>query len=225
MNILRNFKVRYKERPNIYAFRVLFWLYILITFLFVERFNFMILNLALAYIPLEISVVIDNTDYKEGRINKMKYWMLLLLWLFFYPNSPYLITDFFHLAKLNYMDTVIRSRFTTNPYVWKHFAYMATGVILGIGMGLLSLKIIYRSFIDSIKKVNSVIFVTTISFLSSYAIYVGRFLRLHSLDLIIAPLITLERILSVFSLKFFYFIIYMTIVQIIIYIVWKLIKD
>lgn len=225
MEILKNFKTKNREKLNIYAFRVLFWSYILISLLFIDRFNFMILNLSLAYIPFELSVIISSMKYKEKKSNRLIYWVVFLLWLFFYPNAPYLITDFFHLARLDYIDPMRDYIFTSDPYVWKYFCYLSTGIIFGIGMGLLSLKLVYKSIRDITKKISSNMFIVVVAILSSYAIYIGRFLRLHTLDLIIYPFDTIKQVVSVFSSEFFYFMLYITIVQLIIYAVWKLIRD
>lgn len=225
MEILKNFKTKNREKLNIYAFRVLFWAYILISLLFIDRFNFMILNLSLVYIPFELSVIISNIKYKEKKSNGLIYWVVFLLWIFFYPNAPYLITDFFHLARLDYIDPMRDYIFTSDPYVWKHFCYLSTGIIFGIGMGLLSLKLVYKSIRDITKKISSNMFIVVVAILSSYAIYMGRFLRLHTLDLIIYPFDTIKQMVSVFSSEFFYFMLYITIVQLIIYAVWKLIRD
>ena len=53
----------------------------------------MALNVFLAYIPLEISFYFE-------RVNRKLTYFLMALWLLFYPNAPYLFTDFFHLAEL-----------------------------------------------------------------------------------------------------------------------------
>ncbi|WP_454055294.1 DUF1361 domain-containing protein [Clostridium sp. Marseille-Q7071] len=225
MEILKNFKTKNREKLNIYAFRVLFWGYILVSLLFIDRFNFMILNLSLVYIPFELSVIISNMKYKEKKSNRLLYWVVFLLWLFFYPNAPYLITDFFHLARLDYIDPMRDYIFTSDPYVWKYFCYLSTGIIFGIGMGLLSLKLVYKSIRDITKKISSNMFIVVVAILSSYAIYIGRFLRLHTLDLIIYPFDTIKQMTSVFSSEFFYFMLYITIVQLIIYAIWKLIRD
>ncbi len=225
MEILKSFKTKNREKFNIYAFRVLFWSYILVSLLFIDRFNFMILNLSLVYIPFELSVIISNMKYKEKKSNKLLYWVVFLLWLFFYPNAPYLITDFFHLGGLDYIDPMRDYIFTSDPYVWKYFCYLSTGIIFGIGMGLLSLKLVYKSIRDITKKISSNMFIVVVAILSSYAIYIGRFLRLHTLDLIIYPFDTIKQMTSVFSSEFFYFMLYITIVQLIIYAVWKFIRD
>ncbi|HCQ89906.1 MAG TPA: hypothetical protein DIU45_09390 [Clostridium sp.] len=92
-------------------------------------------------------------------------------------------------------------------------------------MGLLSLKLVYKSIRDITKKISSNMFIVVVAILSSYAIYIGRFLRLHTLDLIIYPFDTIKQMTSVFSSEFFYFMLYITIVQLIIYAVWKFIRD
>ncbi len=224
MEIVKGFTLNYKGKKDIYFLRLSFLIYMIISCFFIDRFRFMVLNLTLAYIPMEIAVLLDKLDYSKNMKNKVLYICLFLLWLFFYPNAPYLITDFFHLSVLDYINPVSGYRFTANPYVWKHFCYLSTGIFIGLSMGFVSLKLVYNSVSAKVKKMNKDIFVIVVSLLSSYAIYIGRFLRLHTVHLIIFPVDTLRQMLSVFSMEFWYFMFYMTVIQLVMYFVWKALR-
>lgn len=56
--------------------------------LFATHFHFMALNVLLAYIPIELSYLLNAEKRK-------RVWLLGFAWLIFYPNAPYLFTDFF----------------------------------------------------------------------------------------------------------------------------------
>ena len=48
----------------------------------------MALNVLLAYIPIELSYLLNAEKRKRD-------WLIGFAWLIFYPNAPYLFTDFF----------------------------------------------------------------------------------------------------------------------------------
>lgn len=59
-----------------------------------DPFSFLLLNTFLGYIPIEIS-------FHLGRQRSAwLFWPLVIIWLLFYPNAPYLLTDLFHLSLL-----------------------------------------------------------------------------------------------------------------------------
>jgi len=52
---------------------------------------FLVWNLVLAWIPFYFSIIIQNV------ITKIKIILFFVLWLMFFLNAPYIITDFLHL--------------------------------------------------------------------------------------------------------------------------------
>lgn len=75
----------------------LVWIALLYSYLKQPPFNFLVLNTFLAFIPIELSFHIDVGKPKNGLL----FWVLIIVWLLFYPNTPYLLTDLFHLSLLN----------------------------------------------------------------------------------------------------------------------------
>lgn len=65
---------------------------------------YMIWNIILAWVPLEIAMLIYN--FTSSRIKKKSKKVIILMlgiiWLLFYPNSPYITTDFIHLSTNKY---------------------------------------------------------------------------------------------------------------------------
>nr|WP_252895048.1 DUF1361 domain-containing protein [Liquorilactobacillus satsumensis] len=58
-------------------------------------YSFLFLNTILGYIPLELALQI------KPRQNNFVLFILTFLWMLFYPNAPYVLTDLFHLAMLD----------------------------------------------------------------------------------------------------------------------------
>ena len=138
-----------------------------------NTFLFLNWNLFLAFIPwllttwLIIQPKIQNHKIVVG--------LVICLWLLFFPNAPYILTDLFHL------------RLTTSMPVWFDLVLILSFAWTGILFGFLSLWNIEQIFSKSLKHK----YITAISilllFLSSFGIYLGRYLRWNSWDILNNP--------------------------------------
>ena len=87
-----------RERLFRWIVRAVFWCGLAYGYLAVYRqaafrpYRFLLENLFLAYVPIELSFHLQETTPRRV------FWPVFVVWLFFYPNAPYMITDFFHLA-------------------------------------------------------------------------------------------------------------------------------
>ena len=128
-------------------------------------------NLFLALVPVFISGLL----IKQRALN-YKSVLLFALWLLFLPNAPYLVTDIFH--------------FEQRPPVpfWFDLILVVSGAWNGILLCMISLfrverflKITWNSNIVS--KLMPLIIV-----LCGYGVYIGRYLRYNSWDVVTEPL-------------------------------------
>jgi len=94
-----------------------------------------------------------------------------MAWLVFFPNAPYILTDFQH---LNTVADGIPVWYDVILIIW--FAW--TGLLLGI----ISLYLIQEIIIRMLGKTASWVFVIAVSVVSSFGVYVGRFMRWNSWD-------------------------------------------
>lgn len=62
------------------------------------EYRFMGINLLLAWLPYLFVIRIMKLNTKT---HKIQIGILLFLWLIFFPNAPYMITDIFHLHEFN----------------------------------------------------------------------------------------------------------------------------
>jgi uncharacterized membrane protein len=60
------------------------------------QYRFMLWNLLLAWIPLLLAVAIQSLASSPRRSSRLLSVPTALLWLLFFPNAPYLLTDFLH---------------------------------------------------------------------------------------------------------------------------------
>lgn len=101
--------------------------------------------------------------------------VLTVLWVLFLPNSFYLITDLVHLRP-NYEASVVYDTILLQSFVLAGLAYGYTSIVL------VQTELYKRLSKRTVWAVVSLLFL-----LSSYAIYLGRFSRFNSWDVIISP--------------------------------------
>lgn len=134
-------------------------------------YRFLVWNLILAWVPLALAVA----AYARARRRvDLVVAALLVPWLLFFPNAPYLLTDFIHLgegpAPLWY-DALMLSAFA-----W-------TGLLLGFASLYLVQMILRRALGATIAWVG----VLGALGLASVGVYVGRFVRFNSWDALLHP--------------------------------------
>ena len=134
-------------------------------------YTFLVWNLFLAWIPLGIAYTTYVVHWKR-RTTSLVIAIAALLWLVFFPNAPYILTDFQHLGNPS---EVVPIWFDVILVVW--FAW--TGLLLGVLSLYLMQEIIHREY--GRKTGWALVFV--VSFLSGLGIYVGRFLRWNTWDI------------------------------------------
>jgi uncharacterized membrane protein len=132
-------------------------------------FLFLGWNLALAAIPLLLSTLLVNLRRLEVRI------ALGGFWLMFFPNAPYIITDFVHLNP------------SMGGTMWLDILTLFSCAVTGLALGCYSLVQIHRLFIAAGKARMGWVCVVITSFLSGFGIYLGRFLRWRSVDALYEP--------------------------------------
>lgn len=139
------------------------------------RYTGLVWNLFLAWIPFVLAYIAYASSWKK--------WLLYLalpittfLWLIFFPNAPYILTDLQHLA----MESA-------NTPLWYDVIVMVwfswTGLLLGIVSLYLMHEIIQRTFGRWVGWG----FVFAAAGLSSFGVYLGRFVRFNSWDLLNDP--------------------------------------
>ena len=139
------------------------------------RYAFLIWNLFLAWIPFVISYVTYTIALNRRQIF-IVIPMAAFFWLIFFPNAPYILTDFQHLAG-GWNDLPVW--YDVMMLIW--FAF--TGLLLGMVSLFLMQEVVRREFGRWV----GWSFVAIVAGLSSAGIYVGRFLRWNSWDIFSNP--------------------------------------
>jgi uncharacterized membrane protein len=139
-------------------------------------YAFLVWNIFLAWIPLGLAQVASTFAWKR-RYLLPALPIFAFLWLIFFPNAPYILTDLLHLG---HPKPGVPLWFDVLMLLW--FAW--TGLLLGLVSLLMMQEIVRRE----LGRIAGWLFVGSVGVLSSLGIYIGRFLRWNSWDLLVDPL-------------------------------------
>lgn len=134
---------------------------------------FLAWNLILAWIPLGCAGIYYSLT-KQGLAWGWKSLLSFMAWLLFLPNTFYLVTDFVHLYR--YDDIGIIYDLATLA------AYSFAGFILGYTSIYVVHARLYKKYGN-----RAHVYIALVFMLSSFAIYLGRYLRWNSWDVIANP--------------------------------------
>ncbi|WP_074412333.1 DUF1361 domain-containing protein [Streptococcus suis] len=156
-------------------------------------------NMFLALVTLDFAIL---TNHTKSHILKV---IAGLLWLFFYPNTFYMVTDIVH---MHFANTVLWQRESMIL-----FMLYVPSIFFGVMAGVESVRLIFSAF--SIKSYWLKLFmISGLSLLSSFAIHIGRYARLNSWDIFTRPTVVIDEMLAVISWDAFPFILGFTFIQI-----------
>lgn len=142
---------------------------------------FLVWNLFLAVIPFAITTYLGSLP----KLNKYVMSLWFSMWLLFLPNAPYIITDLLHLKISNtgllWLDVLVLNAFALNGLILFYYS-------------LLEMKTILSKYFRT-QKVSFLI--SLIPFLSGFGVYLGRFLRYNSWEILSNPRVLLLDIINI----------------------------
>ena len=139
------------------------------------NYAFLIWNLFLAWMPMFFALLAVD-QYRGGTHRNWRFAGLAGAWLLFFPNAPYIFTDFIHLLYGHYQ------RF------WVDLTLILTCAPTGLVLGFVSLYLMQSVVRRLYGWLASWLFIGGVAGLSGFGIYLGRFLRFNSWDVIARPL-------------------------------------
>ncbi|MBP6432046.1 MAG: DUF1361 domain-containing protein [Ferruginibacter sp.] len=134
-------------------------------------YGFLIWNIFLAFAPYWVS----NLFIKKGYSNWLTT-MLFFAWLLFFPNALYIITDLIHLQR----QTIVP--------IWYDVIIVFSSALLGIVLAFISLFKVEEFLQVKFGNYKTQFLIPVILFLAAFGVYLGRFLRWNSWDIIQNPL-------------------------------------
>ena len=175
-------------------------------------------NVLLAYIPVEISLHALPT--RRAPV----FWGLVAVWTVFYPNAPYVLTDYFHLAYVDpyaiAADGKPRRILRPDLHMWLTFMILSVSAIVSALFGTWSLDRVVDTLLAKFRRRGMgwrVSLVALFVALSSAGIYFGRFPRLNSVDLLTRPLYALGKMAAVCKLNMIEFVAMLSVIQLVLW--------
>lgn len=130
-------------------------------------------NLVLAWIPFVVALLVYDA-YRRAAPRG-----LVLaggaLWLLFFPNAPYLVTDL----------GLLQGR--SGAPLWFDVVLVSTAAWAGLALGFVSLYLVQAVARRALGALNAWVLVLGVLTLSSFGIYLGRFQRWNSWDVVAQP--------------------------------------
>lgn len=160
-------------------------------------------NVLLAMLPVLFADCFVRVCAKGLRIAST---ILGLLFLLFFPNAPYMATDLIHVTVRQYYaaDPDAPYQYTAALGDWGFLLFLAFAAALGVLLGMTALDAFLGALRAKWGRVAAGAALLATSLLGGFAIYIGRFLRFNSWD-VLRPAQLLTRVLASldgFSLRF-----------------------
>ncbi|CDQ40444.1 MULTISPECIES: DUF1361 domain-containing protein [Virgibacillus] len=184
--------------------RISFFIYIGLLIVFDTSYSFMILNLFLAFAALELSFLLRLFHVQNKREIPMSV-LFFIVFLLLSPNAIYVVTDLIH---LNVFAFDFKEGLQLNE--WWNFTILVSGVILAIYYYVNMIKQVYF-YSNDITSAKWLFFVFIL--LSSIGVFIGRFLRFHSIHLFTEPVTLIVRFIEAIDFSAVLFISWMSILQ------------
>jgi uncharacterized membrane protein len=146
---------------------------VIIRFVYTDQYHFFFLiwNLFLAWVPFCISRVYSNLHTKSISLQ----YFIFIIWLLFFPNALYIVTDLVHLQHKTIMP------------VWFDVILIFSAAMLGIIMAMVSLLRFESYLYKKYRKRIVPAIIAAVVFISCFGVYLGRFLRWNTWDVISNP--------------------------------------
>ena len=157
----------------------------------------LIWNMMLALIAYDFAVL--TRYFKQAWL----FPILFILWLVFYPNTFYMITDIVHMHWVG--DTL------WNKASLHLFMVFVPSILFGIYCGIESWLILLERF--KFSWWTELLATLVLSVISSMAIYIGRYDRLNTWDLVSNPGQVVQKLLETFQRERLLFILGFTFIQ------------
>jgi uncharacterized membrane protein len=155
-------------------------------------FAFLTWNLFLAWIPFVLSLGMAIVHGRGGARGWL--WVFGAGWLLFLPNAPYILTDFIHLGRVG------------GAPLWFDAALLGIFAATGLVLGLSSLLVVHHVVEARAGRLVGWAVAVSSLVLSAIGVYLGRFPRFNSWDVLTDPqglvAIILQRLANPFGNPF-----------------------
>lgn len=138
-----------------------------------NNYYYFVWNLFLAWIPYLIGLYLPVSFHVIR--SRLVIYILLLIWFLFWPNSPYILTDLLHLKEKQ------------NIPLWFDLGLILSFAWTGLMLGFLSLMEVQNLVRKKMGRIAGWTFAVITLLTGSLGIYIGRYVRLNSWDVVGNP--------------------------------------
>jgi uncharacterized membrane protein len=137
-------------------------------------YRFLVWNLFLAWVPVAAALLAHAFDRSRAHASAAG---AGIIWLVFFPNAPYMLTDYIHLQQTPQGSPLWWDALMLSSFVW-------TALMLGF-FSLYLMQTVWRAHFDN--RFVSWLFATLALALGSFGVYLGRFVHINSWDALLHP--------------------------------------
>ena len=145
----------------------------------------LIWNLFLAWIPFVLAYLAYIFSWRKPLLY-LAIPTFAFLWLIFFPNAPYILTDFQHLS----------TNASNNAPLWYDVLMLIWFAWTGLLLGVVSLYFMQEIVTRTFGRTTGWLFTILVTILSSIGIFLGRFYQWNSWDILADPMPIAQDILS-----------------------------
>jgi uncharacterized membrane protein len=138
------------------------------------QYAFLAWNLFLAWMPL-LFALLARDAYRAERKPTWRFWALTGAWLLFFPNAHYIWTDIIHLWTRWF------------GHFWVDLTLILLCAFTGLVLGFVSLYLMQSVVARLFGRAVGWLFVVAAVGLSSFGVFLGRFMRFNSWDVFVRP--------------------------------------
>ena len=138
-----------------------------------DYFANLVWNLFLAWIPFGVALYVYE-GYRHGAA-RVQLWAAGALWLLFFPNATYIVTDIKWL------------RVSVGAPIWFDVLIVSAAALCGLLLAFVSLYLIQAVVREVLGAALAWAFVLGALLLSSFGVYLGRYARWNSWDVLTQP--------------------------------------
>jgi uncharacterized membrane protein len=136
-------------------------------------YRFLVWNLFLAWVPVAAALAATVAAQKRATVAVV---IASGLWIVFFPNAPYMLTDYIHLGE----------GFSAAP-LWYDALMLSAFAWTAMLLGFFSLYLMQRLWTPYVGPIGSWVLVVLALALASFGVYLGRFVRINSWDALLRP--------------------------------------
>lgn len=142
---------------------------------------FLVWNIFLAFIPYIITMYLNT----KTNLSKLKLGFWFFIWLAFLPNAPYIVTDLIHI------------RIGNQTLLWLDVMVILSFALSGLLLFYLSIRDMEKLIAVKFKQIPISTLSILIMFLCGFGVYLGRFLRYNSWEIISNPQVLISDVFNI----------------------------